>query len=144
MIGYFEVGKMFREQEFGGKLEKARNMRMKEYEDIVFERGNKVFYQTQNEKAWLGPAIVKDIEKNWVWIFGNGDLRKVPRCNVKLSKKGSIGFEEDEMNIFDNSVDKIMTRLMMRALRKEKEIVEIYTVEIPTKGQNTLEVKEAK
>ena len=42
-----------------------------------------VFYQTQNEKAWL--EKVTDVDKNRVWIAGNSDLKKVPKCNVKFS-----------------------------------------------------------
>ena len=28
-----------------------------------------------------------DVDKNWVFITGNGDIKKVPNCNVKLSIK---------------------------------------------------------
>ena len=55
-----------------------------------------MFYQTQNEKAWLGPAEVKDVKKNWIWIVGNGDLRKVQRYKVKFQQKYK-GKEMDEM-----------------------------------------------
>ena len=56
-----------------------------------------VFYQTQNEKAWLGPAKVMDVDKNWVWIAGSGDLKIVLKCNVKLStNKNGVSFEELE------------------------------------------------
>ena len=39
MEGHFEVGKKSREQDFRGNLEKAGQMRMKGYEDMVSERG---------------------------------------------------------------------------------------------------------
>ena len=61
--GRFEVGKRFREQEFLGKLEKAGSLRMKGYKDMIVEKGYKMFYQTQNKKVWLGPAVVKEVER---------------------------------------------------------------------------------
>ena len=36
--GYFEVLKNFRELEFGGKIEKAANARMRGYENMVIEK----------------------------------------------------------------------------------------------------------
>ena len=36
--GHFEVGKKFRELEFGGKIEKAANARMRGYENMVIEK----------------------------------------------------------------------------------------------------------
>ena len=45
------------------------------------------FYQTNNEKACLGPAKVMDVDKNLVFIAGNEDIKKVPKCNVILNMK---------------------------------------------------------
>ena len=61
--------------------------RMKGFENMVIQKDDKVFYQTNNEKAWLGPAKVLDVDKNWVFIAGNGDIKKVPKCNVKSNIK---------------------------------------------------------
>ena len=36
--GYFEVLKNFRELEFGGKIEKVANARMRVYENMVIEK----------------------------------------------------------------------------------------------------------
>ncbi len=60
---------------------------MKGFENMVIQKDYKVFYQTNNEKAWLGPAKVLDVDKNWILIAGNGDIKKVPKCNVKLNVK---------------------------------------------------------
>ena len=30
-----------------------------------------------------------DVDKNWIFIVGNGDIKKVPKCNVKLNMKAS-------------------------------------------------------
>ena len=56
---------------------------------MVTQKDDMVFYQTNNEKAWLGPMKVIDIDKNWVFIAGNGYIKKVPKCNVKLNMKNS-------------------------------------------------------
>jgi hypothetical protein len=53
-----------------------------------------VFYQTSNEKAWLGPAKVLDVDKNWIFVAGNGEMKKIPKCNVKLNVK--VNNEEEE------------------------------------------------
>ena len=47
------------------------------FENIVMQKDDKDFYQTNNEKAWLGPAKVFDVDENWVFFPGNGDIRKV-------------------------------------------------------------------
>ena len=61
--------------------------RMKGFEDMVIQKDDKVFYQTNNEKAGLGPAKVLDGDKNWIFVAGNGDIKKVPKCNVELNVK---------------------------------------------------------
>ena len=48
----------------------------------------------QKENPWLVPAKVMDIDENGVWIAGNGDLKKVLKCYVKLStKKNDVSFK---------------------------------------------------
>ena len=114
MEGHFEVGKKFRELEFGSKIEKAANSRMQGFEDMVIEKDDRVFYQTQNEKAWLGPAKALNVDKNWVWISGNGDYKKVPKCNVKLStKKDTVDFEDVE-----DEKEETEERIRMRSMTK--------------------------
>ena len=66
MERHFEVGKKFREMKFGAKLDKAVCIRMRGYEDMIIEKNDEVFYQTQNENVWLGPAKVTDVDNNWV------------------------------------------------------------------------------
>ena len=63
--------------------------RMKGFENIIIQKDDKVFYQTNNEKAWLGPAKVLDVDKNWIFIAGNRDIKKVLKCNVILNMKES-------------------------------------------------------
>ena len=64
----FEIAKQFREIEFGSKIDKAMSTRMKGFENMVIQKGDMVFYQTNNEKAWLGPAEVTDVDNNYVFV----------------------------------------------------------------------------
>merc|ERR1712243_323802 len=89
MENRFEITKKFREIEYGSKIDKAMKARMKGYEDMVIQKGDMVFYQTNNEKAWLGPSEVTDVDNHYVFVKTNGDRRKVPICNVKLNVKKS-------------------------------------------------------
>merc|ERR1712089_13700 len=91
MENRFEITKKFREIEYGSKIDKAIKERMKGYEDMVIQKGDMVFYQTNNKKAWLGPTVVTDVDNNYVFVKTNGDRRKVPKCNVKLNVKNSDG-----------------------------------------------------
>ena len=68
--------------------------RMKGFENMVIQKDDKVFYQTNNEKAWLGPTKVLDVDKNWIFVAGNGDIKKVPKCNVILNVR-AISEEKD-------------------------------------------------
>ena len=112
MENHFEIAKEFREIEFGSKIDKAINARMKGFENMVIQKDDKVFYQTNNEKAWLGPAKVLDVDKNWIFIAGNGDIKKVPKCNVKLNMKASNDSKdleedkEDQTDQEDNTKNK--------------------------------------
>merc|ERR1711867_49191 len=94
MENRFEIAKKFREIEFGAKIDKAMKVRMKGYEDMLIQKGDMVFYQTNNEKAWLGPVEVTDVDNNYVFVKTNGDRRKVPKCNIKLNVKKSDVDEE--------------------------------------------------
>ena len=41
---------------------------MKGYENMVIQKGDEVFYQTNNENAWLGPVEVTDVDDNYVFL----------------------------------------------------------------------------
>ena len=55
-----------------------------------------VYYQHQDKKAWLGPVKVFAVKGNEVFIFANGSVRKVPRCNVQLCKTEVTESESEE------------------------------------------------
>ena len=51
---------------------------------MIINLGDVVYHQTQNKKFWLGPAKVKDVERNLLWIEENRDLKKVTKYKMKL------------------------------------------------------------
>ena len=77
----------FREQEFSRKLDIALNTISRGYEDEIIKEEDLVFYQIENKKAWLGPVKIFTIKGNSVFMFANGSVRKIPRCNIKLYKR---------------------------------------------------------
>ena len=74
--------KEFRTAEFTKKLRKAKDTRLKGYKDVIIKEGDLVFYQHEGKTAWLGPEKVFTVQKNSIFIFSNGNIRKIPRCNV--------------------------------------------------------------
>ena len=83
--------KEFRELEFSKKLKKASEKRSKGYEDTLVKNGDMVYYQNQDKKVWLGPVKVFAVKGRDIFIFANGGIKKVPRCNIQLCEP-----EDDE------------------------------------------------
>ena len=54
-----------------------------------------VYYQYHDKKAWLGPTKVFASNGNNIFIFANGNIRKVLRSNVNLCDKGVESEELD-------------------------------------------------
>ena len=77
MEHHYAMMKDFRELEFSKKLRKASKTRMKGYEDVKISEGDLVYYQHQDKKAWLGPVKVFASKGNDIFIFANGNIRKV-------------------------------------------------------------------
>ena len=77
----------FRQLEFSKKLRQTSKSRMKGYEDMKINAGDLVFYQYENKKAWLGREKVFTVNGGDVFIFANGNIRKIPRCNILLCDK---------------------------------------------------------
>ena len=84
MEPHYIMIKKFRELELSKKLRRESKTRMKSYEDIKVSEGYIVHYQYQEKKAWLRPSKVFATNGNDIFIFANGNIRKVPRCNVQL------------------------------------------------------------
>ena len=91
-----EVMKQFREQEFSRKLEIALKTRSKGYEDEILKEEDMVYYQIEDKKAWLGLVRVFAVKGNSVFLFTNGNMKKIPRCNVKLCGRKEVEFVDEE------------------------------------------------
>ena len=148
---HYEMMKEFREQEFTNKLMKAKHTRSKGYEDVKIKEGVLVYYQHQDKKSWLEPVKVFAVNGKDVFVFANGSIRKVPRCNVQLCeeemvedkeadrkkteeehKRVSVEFEDKNFgeDIEKEDVkkeDRRMTCLMMDVERRELERDKIST-----------------
>ena len=76
---------------------------MKGNENVKIDLGDLVLYQYEDKKAWLGPEKVYAVNGGDIFIFANGNIRKVPRCNVQLSEKS----EEIEKNEMEGNASKV-------------------------------------
>ena len=65
--------------------------RTRVYKEVKESKGDLVYYQHQDRKAWMGLVKVFAVKGKDVFIFANGNVRKVPRCNVQLCES-----EEEE------------------------------------------------
>ena len=77
------VTEEFRKAEYLNKLKFASKTRVKSFNNRKYEAGDKVYYQSKNDKGWLGPAEVFGQKNNEVWLWANGDLRRVNICKVQ-------------------------------------------------------------
>ncbi len=55
-----------------------------------------MYYQHQDKKAWLGPIKIFAVKGRDIFIFANGSVRKVPRCNVHLCETEDDDSEEKD------------------------------------------------
>ena len=83
MERHHEITKKFREEEYENKLIKASEVRKGSFNDIKYEEGDLVFYQDRNNKSWCGPVKVFCHRNRDVFIWANGDLKKVADCKVQ-------------------------------------------------------------
>ena len=93
-----EFIKRFREQEYSDKLKKAARLRASEINNHFYNEGDEVLYQEKDKKAWLGPVRVFCQKGREVYLFTNGNIRKVASCKVKPFRCFSsvVGNEEQE------------------------------------------------
>ena len=82
--------------EFSKKLKGASETRSRGYEDIQVKEGDLVYYQHQDKKAWLGPVKVFAVKGRDIFVFANGSVRKVQRCNVQLCETEDDDSEEKD------------------------------------------------
>ena len=78
------VTKEFREAETKAKLKDCQGTRVRSYQHQGnYIAGDKVWYQYKDGNACLGPGEVIYQKGNAVFVYSNGDLKKVAACKVK-------------------------------------------------------------
>ena len=87
---HYLMMKEFRELEFSKKLRKANKTRMKDYEYVKNDTRDLVFYHYVDEKAWVGPEKVFAVNGGDVFIFAKGNIRKIPRCFMRMTSVSFI------------------------------------------------------
>ena len=99
MERYHDITKKFREEEYENKLIKASKVRKGSFSDMKYEEGDLVFYQEKNNKSWNGPVKVFFHRNRDVFIWANGDSKKLADCKVQPYKVyGREGDKQEELN----------------------------------------------
>ena len=100
--------------------------------------GGSLYYQNQDKKAWLGPVKVHAVKGREIFVFANGSVKKVPRCNIQLceaedddndeekeeeskenkKKENSVSFEDKPNELETEEEKRIVTRSMTELERK--------------------------
>ena len=86
MERHHEFIKKFREKEYSEKIKKAANYRSGVMNNRFYKEGDEVFYQEKDKLAWLGPVKVFCQTGREVYLFANGNIKKVHACKVKPFK----------------------------------------------------------
>merc|ERR1711962_1747485 len=157
---------MGREAETKAKLKDCQGIRVRSYQ----HQGNyiardKVWYQYKDGNAWHGPAEVIYQKGNAVFIYSNGDVKKVAACKVKPYDLKERTEEEKEAN---NDEEKEESETEIEEIEDENEVrrdlqndiigakylqveksvyfmdYEIFLLEVPVKEHGKPEIVEAK
>lgn len=99
MKHHYGLMKEFRELEFTRKLKKVRETRIKVYENVKINEGDLLYYQHQDKMAWMGLVRVFVAKGNDVFIFANGSVRTIPRCNDQLCEAEKSELKNEEPNV---------------------------------------------
>jgi hypothetical protein len=109
----------FREIEYSMKLERASKQQNRKFNNVIYAENNCVFYQDKLKKAWHGPVKVFCHRGENVWVWLNGDLKKIASCKIQ-SYKGGVEEEKDhEKEIQVENEEKKEDRLEKERLRKK-------------------------
>merc|ERR1712112_811995 len=158
---------MGRETEMRNKLKDCQDIRTRSYQHIgKYTVGDKIWYQHKDGNAWLGPAEVIFQKGNSIFIYNNGDIKKVAMCRAKpyelQTRKNEHESQEVENRAQNEVVDEIELEEIQNETRRdlqndvigakylqvEKSVYfmdhEIFTVEVPVKEHKKPEIIEAK
>merc|ERR1712030_145009 len=104
MERHHEVLKEYRQIEFTKKLEKAKETRSKGYEDTILREGDIVLYKNKDKKAWLGHEKIYAIQNNSIFIIANGNIKKIPRCNIQFIRRDAIDTASLSVTFLSSSI----------------------------------------
>ena len=94
----------FREIEYTEKIKRAAQGRSNTMNNNFYKEGDEVLYQDKDKVAWNGPVKVFCQRGKEVYIFANGNLKKVHSCRVKPFKCEVVS-PDKEVKILDNVCD---------------------------------------
>ena len=102
----------FREQEYSNKLKRAATSRSNVMNNFFYNEGDEVFFQEKDRKSWIGPVKVFCQKGREIYLFSNGNIRKVPSCKVKPFKTVSsfVDINNDEKSS-ESNMDKTDRRI---------------------------------
>jgi hypothetical protein len=86
-----------------------------------------VFYQDRLKKSWLGPVKVFCQRGENVWVWANGDLKKVAKCKIQIYHQKNIQEEDEEVKEVEKETNMEKEKVpdykgpKMRSQSKEKE-----------------------
>jgi hypothetical protein len=90
MENHHRVTREFRKAEYGAKLDKASKVDNRVFNKGKLEEDNWVFYQDRMKNTWFGPVKVFSHRGENVWVWVNGDLKKVHRCKIQVYKMSLV------------------------------------------------------
>merc|ERR1712237_184281 len=74
---------------------KAAIQQNRKFNEIKYQEDNWVFYQEKDGKAWKGPVRVHVHRGRDVFVFANGNIKKIADCKVQPYKVHEDKEEED-------------------------------------------------
>ena len=77
MDRYNEFMKKIRESEYEDKIVKASIIKSSQSNNVRYTEGDEVFFQQIDKKAWLYPAKIFCQKGREVFLFANGNLKKI-------------------------------------------------------------------
>ena len=97
MERHFAILKEIACKEYTRKIKQVIETPRREYQNVKYQRGDMVYYQRGDGKAWFGPTKVFAHEEGTVFILQNGDLVKGNPCRVMPYEKRRVQEETDEV-----------------------------------------------
>merc|ERR1712173_4995 len=124
------MGKEFREIEYSTKLKKAAVQQNRQFNEIKYQEDDWVFFQEKDGKAWKGPVRVHVHRGRDVFVFANGNIKKIADCKVQPYR---VHEDKEEESTFRKEIDETQeekeervgpkTRSRSKSEREEKEDV---------------------